>query len=223
MMGIMDAPDSQKQTENRQVACPAPSLSDRLFSVGHSNHDWADLLALLQGAGVTAVADIRSNPFSRRLPHFSRPELESALRRHGMAYVFLGDLLGGRPAARELYHPEGWAEYERIRATPAFRCGLDRLIRGLEHFTIAMLCSEEDPLDCHRGLMITPALKEHGIFPRHLRKHGPPELTEEMEKRLLKEAGLGDAERSLFPLTDEAYRVLNRKKAYRLPRDEGCG
>jgi hypothetical protein len=146
--------------------------------------------------------------------------------------VFLGDLLGGRPGARELYHPGGWVDYERVRATDAFRRGLDRLIRGLGRHTIAMLCSEDDPLDCHRGLMITPALVERGIAPLHLRKDGSVETTAEMERRLLKAEGLDKDLNSLFAaqLTDEdrrqplaeAYRARNRKKAYRRDGDEGA-
>src|SRR4051812_35974451 len=143
-----------------------------LFTVGHSNHEPDAFLDLLQSAGVTAVADVRSSPYSRRQPHFSRQTLEALLRQRGIAYVFLGEQLGGRPASPELYDAEGWANYEAIRQTARFREGLDRLLRGLQRYRIALLCGEEDPLDCHRGLMISPALVERGLPPTHLRKDG---------------------------------------------------
>jgi uncharacterized protein (DUF488 family) len=206
----------------------------RLFSIGHSNHEWPALLRLLRQAGVTAVADVRSSPYSRRLPQFSRGPLEGGLRQHGIAYVFLGGLLGGRPGSPDLYDAAGRVDYERVRATAAFREGLGRLMQGLERFRVAMLCGEEDPLDCHRGLMITPALGEHGLAPLHLRKDGSAETTAAMEKRLLEETGVGaglldglfaptltDGERR--DLLAEAYRVMARKKAYRLQGEAGEG
>jgi uncharacterized protein (DUF488 family) len=194
--------------------------NDRLFTVGHSNHEPEVLLALLQGAGVTALADVRSSPYSRRLPQFSRPALEALLRSNGIAYVFLGRELGGRPAASELYDAEGWADYERIRATRTFQEGVQRVLDGLERYQIALLCGEEDPLDCHRGLMITPALKELGVSPVHVRRDGRLEATAEMEARLQAETGLG----GLFAEgLAEAYRVMNRKKAYRIGREEEAG
>ena len=64
---------------------PADDKIDRLYTVGHSNHEPPALLALLRRAGVTAVADVRSSPYSRRLPQFSRPELERGLPAHGIA------------------------------------------------------------------------------------------------------------------------------------------
>ncbi len=192
-------------------------LAARLFTVGHSNHEPETLLELLRGAGVTAVADVRSSPFSRRLPQFNRPTLEALLRYHGIAYVFLGDQLGGRPALAELYDAEGWADYERVRQTNMFRQGIERVARGLESYTIALLCGEEDPLDCHRGLMIAPALKELGLPPRHIRKTGRLETTAQFEQRLQDATGLGN----LFPESlAEAYRVMNRKKAYRRTSDD---
>jgi uncharacterized protein (DUF488 family) len=197
---------------------PPPGLRGTLLSVGHSNHDWPAFLALLRGAGVTAVADVRSSPCSRRLPHFNRDALEAALRAAGIAYVFLGDLLGGRPRDRGLYGPDGRVDYERVRQTDAFRRGIGRLTAGLGRHTVALLCSEEDPLDCHRGLMIAPALAEMGIPLAHLRKDGSVETREDIERRLLGD----DASPSLFPgeRLAAAYRRMAGKKAYRLRVDE---
>jgi uncharacterized protein (DUF488 family) len=99
----------------------------RLFSVGHSNHELAEFLGLLRGAGVTAIADVRSAPYSSRLPQFNKGVLEQALRDAGIAYVFLGHHLGGRPDDDDLHDADGRVDYEKVRATAAFREGLDRL------------------------------------------------------------------------------------------------
>jgi uncharacterized protein (DUF488 family) len=207
----------------------SPAVGPRLLSVGHSNHDLPAFLSLLRQNGVTALADVRSVPHSRRQPQFNREELERALSDAGILYVFLGEQLGGRPRSRELYDDEGRVDYEKVRGTDFFRQGLDRLVCGLDEHTIAMMCGEADPLDCHRGLMIAPALVERGIAPGHIRKDGSVETQAEMERRLLaatrKDSGMIDG---LFAdmigeerqwLLVEAYREMARKKAFRL-RDE---
>lgn len=212
-------------------SCPdartAAAAATRIFSIGHSNHALAHLFQLLQAVGVTAVVDVRSHPFSQRHPQFNRSELESALQACGIAYLFLGDRLGGRPAPLDLYDDEGRVDYERVRMTAHFQQGLDRVCRVLDRETVALLCAEEDPLDCHRGLMITPALVERGLTPGHLRADGSAESTADMESRLLKLTKVGagisdglfaglltcDERRSLLA---EAYRLQARRKAYRL-------
>lgn len=202
-----------------------------LFSVGHSDHTAADFIELLRRAGVDAVADVRSQPYSRWLPHFSRGELERSLRDAGIAYVFLGHLLGGRPDDPEAYDAEQRVDYERVRQTDYFQEGVERLRQGLERYTIAALCSEEDPLDCHRGLMIAPALKERGLDMRHLRQDGRLETQAEMETRLLAHTGVGDGlldglfAAQLTPedrdaLLVEAYRVQAKRRAFRQRPDE---
>ena len=149
------------------------------------------------------------------------------MKQNGIAYVFLGDLLGGRPRDRELYDADGRVDYERSPGDGGFSSGLERLLRGLEKYTIAMLCGEDDPLDCHRGLMIAPAAQEEGASPLHLRKDGSVETTEAMERRLLVETGTAARhDNPLFAalLTEEdrraalaeAYRIMNRRKGFRL-------
>ncbi len=201
--------------------------SCRLYTIGHSNHALPDLVRLLHQVGVTAVADVRSQPFSQRHPEFNRPDLEAALAVHEIAYRFFGHALGGRPRPRSLYDAEGHVDYERVRQTGAFQRGLDELTAALGEHVIALLCAEEDPLDCHRGLMIVPALRERGLAPGHLRGDGSIESTETMEDRLLALTGVGSgildglfaatvtAEERRELLAD-AYRAQARRKGFRL-------
>jgi len=203
----------------------------RLYTIGHSNHDLARLVHLLLSAGVTAVADVRSQPYSQRQPHFNRPELQRWLQEHDIVYGFLGDLLGGRPQQPSLYDADGRVNYERVRRTKPFQQGLERLRQAGEEYLVAMFCAEEDPLACHRGLMIAPALLEQGISSAHIRGDGTLESMEEMEARLLAEtkvgAGIVDG---LFAATlspeeqkqmlVEAYRRQAKRKAFRLQPGE---
>jgi uncharacterized protein (DUF488 family) len=201
-------------------------LVGRLFSIGHSNHDLAEFLRLLRLNGVSALADVRSAPYSPRHPQFNREELRRTLRDNDIHYVFLGDQLGGRPAPRDLYDNEGRVDYEKVRATDFFRDGIDRLVNGMDGNSIVLMCGEADPLDCHRGLMITPALVERGLAPGHIRKDGSVESTPEMERRLLAatrlESGMFDglfaecAREERRRLLAAAYREMARKKAFRL-------
>jgi hypothetical protein len=224
---IMDAARTEKQMRS------ATEGGVRLLTVGHSNHEWPAFLELLQRAGVRTVVDVRSSPYSGRFPHFSRGALERGLPDNGLAYVFLGDQLGGRPASRWLYDDEGRVDYERVRRIEAFQGGLQTLLSGAFDPAMALLCSEEDPLDCHRGLMIAPALCERGFALGHLRRDGVIETNDEMESRLLRETGTGAGiVDGLFAamlsaeerreLVAEAYCRRARRKAYRLqPGDEG--
>src|SRR5262245_8920460 len=98
-----------------QASNPEQSISGgRLMSIGHSNHTVNALIELLRAAGVTAVADVRSRPYSGRNHQFNRPVLESALNERDMHYAFLGDSLGGRPSQMSLYDEEGRVDYERV-------------------------------------------------------------------------------------------------------------
>lgn len=207
-------------------ASPGPAEDGRVFTIGHSHHELQHLLELLRAAGVDAVADVRSSPFSRRLPQYNRPELERGLKEAGVVYVFLGEELGGRPQQPSLYDDEGRVDYRRVRTTDFFRRGLERVARAREKYRVALLCAEEDPLDCHRGLMIAPALVELGVLPVHLRGDGGIETTGALEERLLRATGLD----GLFALEGEerrqsleaAYDALARKKAFRLRPEAGA-
>jgi hypothetical protein len=209
-------------------------LSGRLFTIGHSNHELPRFCELLRAAGVAAVADVRSSPYSQRLPQYNQSELRHALEAGGVAYLFFGHELGGRPRDRSVYDRDGRVDYRRVRATAQFREGLDRLIAELRQRSVALMCAEDDPLDCHRGLMIAPELVERGVCPRHVLRDGSLESTSDFEDRLLRETKVGagmlgglfaasitPAERAA--LLVEAYAAQARRRAFRFPAGESAG
>jgi hypothetical protein len=216
---------TKNQTQKRGPGDAPPALRS-LFSVGHSNHDFAHLLTLLQRAEIQLVADVRSFPYSQWLPQYNRENLEPLLRENGIEYSFFGDELGGRPRDQRLYDETNRVDYERVRGTSQFQHGINRLCHSFQKQSVAMLCSEEDPLDCHRGLMIGPALVERGVMPIHLRGDGTLESTQELEARLLADTKVGSGILDgLFAATltindrrelvAEAYRAQGRRRAYR--------
>lgn len=143
-----------------------------LLSVGHSNKAIEDFIELLRKQGIEVVADVRSHPYSRFAPQFNRESLKETLARAGLRYVFLGHELGGRPEGDEFYDDEGHVLYGRVAQTRLFLAGIERLEHGLGRFRLAMMCSEEDPTDCHRRLLVARVLNDRGIRVAHLRGDG---------------------------------------------------
>ena len=84
-----------------------------VYTIGHSTHAIERLIALLAMYEIKTVADVRSNPYSRRNPQFKQPALRESLWVAGIEYVHLGDL-GGYPEKKSFYDKGGRALYERM-------------------------------------------------------------------------------------------------------------
>jgi uncharacterized protein (DUF488 family) len=180
-----------------------------VYTIGHSNHGVAAFVALLRGAGVTAVADVHSVPYSRRHLQFGKASLCASLSAAGIAYVFLSDRLGARPKHRGSSHG-GRADYRLIAGTEAFRDGLRRVEEGAEWERIALMCAEREPLDCHRMVLVARHLQRRGICVVHILADGTTEPNEATEYRLLERlrmetADLFDVPRDARAAVEEAY------------------
>ncbi|QGM98771.1 DUF488 family protein [Methylocystis parvus] len=186
-----------------------------IFSIGHSTLPYEQFLTLLRRVGVDAVADVRTSPYSRYLPHFNQKELCSELKQDGIAYVFLGKELGGRPTGANFYC-EGVADYEKMASTEAFNAGIDRVVAGGERYRIALMCSEKHPLDCHRCLLVGRQLLRRGIDVQHIMSKGSTIPQTRIEEELL--TLVGQNADDLFSAREErlqtAYRLQARKVAF---------
>ena len=160
-----------------------------LYTVGHSNHSIEKFISLLTANGITAVADVRSRPFSRRHPQFNKERLAAALTQHGIAYVFLGRELGARSEDPSCYE-NGKVQYSRLTVMPAFKTGIERVLAGAAKFRVALMCAEKEPLDCHRTLLVSRALEGAGASIAHILADGSLEPQERTMSRLIDLVGL---------------------------------
>ncbi len=192
-------------------------MTSEILTIGHSNHPAERFLALLKAAGIALLVDVRSVPFSRRLPHFSRPRLEALLANAGIAYEFRGAELGGRPRRADLFQ-DGIADYEHMAAEPEFQSGLARVRELAAKRRTTLLCAERDPLDCHRALLVGRGLAETGLAITHILADGSLEPQTALEERLLRISG-GDSPDLLSSRETRlaaAYRARARRAAYRV-------
>jgi uncharacterized protein (DUF488 family) len=188
-----------------------------IFTIGHSNHPQERFLALLQQHAVTALCDVRSNPYSRMNPQFNREEVKDYLRPHNIKYVFLGKELGARSEDSSCYDC-GKISYERLSRTILFQQGLDRVQEGMKTHRVAIMCAEKEPLDCHRTVLVTRHLVARGHEVHHILADGTIETHADALRRLANDLKLRADELHLFcsqeDLFTEAYRLQEQRIAY---------
>lgn len=187
----------------------------RIFTVGHSTHAAQAFAALLRTHGVTAVADVRSAPWSRFNPQFNRETIARDLEAQGIRYVFLGRELGARPEDPACYEG-GRVRYARLARTALFRGGLDRVVDGARRYRLTLMCAEKDPLDCHRTILVARELARRGLDVAHVLADGRLEPHAATIERLLARHGM--AQPQLFASREErierAYDAQAAELAY---------
>lgn len=178
-----------------------------VYTIGHSTHSLEEFLALLHGQSIKAVADVRSAPYSRRQPQFNQDPLRRVLADQGIAYVPLGAELGGRGNAHSRRNEQGRILYRSIAESAEFREGLSRVESGSERMQIVIMCTEHDPLNCHRSILISRVLCADGMQVLHIRGDGEIETHRAAERRLLRLTGLAqpDLFRTEQEILAEAY------------------
>jgi uncharacterized protein (DUF488 family) len=200
-----------------------PQTKPVLFTIGHSNHELDDFIALLKQHDIGVVADVRSSPYSRFHSQFNREVVKAALQEAGIQYLFLGEALGARRTEPECLVGQK-VKFDLVARLPSFVEGLDRLRKGASEYRVALMCAEKDPLDCHRTILVCRNLRSDGIAIRHILDDGSLETQESVESRLLAAAKLppGDLFDTKETLLEQAYDRQGEKIAYEetLPETE---
>jgi uncharacterized protein (DUF488 family) len=190
-------------------------MTQSVFTVGHSTHELERFVGLLTANAISAIADVRSSPYSRVNPQFNRESLTRALRENGIAYVFLGKELGARSDDPKCYRG-GKVQYELLAETELFKQGLQRLLGGAEKYRLALMCAEKDPLDCHRAILVGKALLELEVSVNHILADGRIESHDQLVERMLRKWKLssGDMFSAKEQFVAEAYRKQGEAIAY---------
>jgi len=144
-----------------------------IHTIGYGGRSMPEFLDVLQAAEVEYLVDVRSAPYSKFKPEFSKRALAAELAARGIRYVFMGDALGGKPNDAAARDASGHVDYEHLRRRPALHEGLESLEAGWEGgHRIALMCSEGKPQECHRTKLLAEELVANGVPVAHIDEHG---------------------------------------------------
>lgn len=193
-----------------------------IYTIGHSNHRLEFFFELLQAYSIDCLVDVRSMPASTYNPQFNKEALSRFLKSNAIEYHHYGKEFGARHADPAVLDEEGRVDFALIRKTPAFISGMERLIQKInEGKAITLMCSESDPMECHRFSMISVALEAAGLEVRHILKDKNWKSNIALENQLLKRYSKKIPQPDLFQpnitMDDQlqvAYRLHNKEVAY---------
>jgi uncharacterized protein (DUF488 family) len=173
----------------------------KIYTIGHSNHSLETFLNLLRDLRIDVVVDIRSKPSSQVVPHFNRKPLENSLKMNGFKYLYFGQELGGKPNSKEFYDANGHVLYSLIAKSKPFIQAIERLLKGIHKYRVVVLCGEENPLNCHRRLLVGKVLRNYDVTLQHIRGNGRVQSEEELLVEEESEKG-DDTQLGLFEIEE---------------------
>lgn len=188
----------------------------KIFTIGHSTQTFESFLELLKEHAISAIADVRSSPYSRHAPQFNTDALKEALKENEIAYVFMGAELGARSNDNSCY-VGNTVSYQKLAQTSLFRKGIQRVEDGSLRYRVALMCSERDPTECHRTILVSKVLQERGAQISHILGDGTLEPHRNTMLRVLDILGTprGDMLDSEDDLIARAYEGREKQIAYR--------
>ena len=198
-----------------------------IYTIGHSNHINKYFVNLLKNHGINCLVDVRSMPYSKFTPQYNKEDLKKYLKLNQIYYVFMGDELGARRNDKSLYTNEGYLDFDKTSKSILFQEGIERLKKGLHKgYNIALMCTEKDPIDCHRNILVARELFRQNIEIKNIHEDSSIETQTELEERLLNlyfpnrmQLTLIDLPKDRNEYLTEAYRLRNRDIAYSLEND----
>lgn len=190
-----------------------------IYTVGHSTHRLDSFLELIKTVEINCIVDVRSVPASAYNPQYNQDTFKSFLKNNHITYLHFAEEFGARRTDYELLDNEGKLDFEKVRKTGIFNYGLERIWKGVNNgFRIALMCSESEPLDCHRFSMISVGLEKDGFDVSHILKDKSVKTNLELEKELLKkyekkipQSNLFEPEISIEVQLKEAFRLKNKE------------
>ena len=193
-----------------------------IYTVGHSTHQLEYFLELLREYSVNCLVDVRSVAASGYNPQYNKEPLSNFLKNNQIAYLHFAEEFGARHNDPDLLDEDGKVDFGKVRKSWNFKRGVERLWQGIDKkFVIALMCSESEPLDCHRFSMVSIALENDGFEVKHILKDKTTKSNAELELQLLKKYDKKIPKPDIFEpnvtVDDQlkvAYRLRNKEIAY---------
>lgn len=191
-----------------------------IFTIGHSNHTTEEFIELLAKHSINYVCDVRSTPYSRFAEDYNRENIKMVLIKNNLQYLFFGEEFGARREEKSLY-TDGIVDFEKVAKSIKFLEGMERIESGLNKgYRIALMCTEKEPIQCHRAILVSRNLSNKGIEVSHIMPDGSLVEHKSLELELVDKYFPNRNQISLFDLNEpidyinESYKKANYEIGY---------
>jgi uncharacterized protein (DUF488 family) len=202
-----------------------------IYTIGHSNYPVEKLMDMLKTYNIDTVVDIRGTPYSKYNVQYNKETIAETLKKEGFIYIYMAEELAAQRQDKKSYNNEGYSDFEKVIMEEEFLRGIERLKTGCQKgYNIALLGAMQDPIRCHRSILVGRSLRKNGFNVKHILDDYTLASQEKIEEKLLSkyfnnrnqitiDSLLGN-EISEVEMIKEGYRLANKEIGYRVERLE---
>lgn len=200
-----------------------------IYTIGHSNYPMERLIDMLRHYDINCVVDIRGTPYSKYNVQYDKEDFRETLIKLGFTYIYMGKEFAANRINKVSYNNEGYSDFEKVVKEEDFLNGIKRLKLGCEKgYKIAILGAMQDPIRCHRAILMGKPLIENGFNVKHILHDYSLGTQQELEENLLDKYfstrgqitidTLLGTEKTKEDMIREGYRLANKEIGYRVER-----
>ena len=198
-----------------------------IFTIGHSNYKIEKLIDMLRYYNIDCVVDIRGTPYSKYNVQYNKEIIKATLIKEGFVYIYMAKEFAAKRENKESYNKEGYSDFEKVIYEEDFKNGIKRLKTGCEKgYRIALLGAMQDPIRCHRSILVGRELVKNGFKVNHILDDYSIASQNDIEKSILEKyfedrnqmtidylLGTNKSEEEMIK---EGYRLANKEIGYRI-------
>ncbi len=198
-----------------------------IFTIGHSNYNVEKLIDMLRYYNINCVVDIRGTPYSKYNIQYNKETIRDTLIKEGFVYIYMAKEFAAKRESKISYNKEGYSDFEKVINEEDFKKGVNRLRIGCEKvYRIALLGAMQDPIRCHRSILVGRELVKHGFIVKHILDDYSIAYQYDIEKSILEKYfedrnqitidSLLGTDKSEYEMVKDAYRMANKEIGYRI-------
>lgn len=198
-----------------------------IFTIGHSNYNVEKLIDMLRYYNINCVVDIRGTPYSKYNIQYNKETIRDTLIKEGFVYIYMAKEFAAKRENKVSYNKEGYSDFEKVIDEEDFKNGINRLRIGCEKgYRIVLLGAMQDPIRCHRSILVGRELVKHGFTVKHILDDYSIAYQDDIEKSILEKYfedrnqitidSLLGTDKSEDEMVKEGYRMANKEIGYRI-------
>lgn len=197
-----------------------------IFAIGHSNYPYSKFIEMIKKYNINCIVDIRETPYSKYNTQYNKEYFREILKKDGFTYIYMGQEFGAKRGSKQSYNNEGYADFEKVIQEEIFLNGIERIKNGIDmRYKIVLLGAMQEPIRCHRSIMVGRFLNKEGIHVKYILHEGNLATQDNIEEELLNKyfsdrnqisidslLGTGQDKQEMI---EEGYKLANREIGYR--------